>query len=440
MSEDTIEVVSSPADTIIMSMEVDRQSSHTVEATNDGLSDPEWERRDPPSPMLHTTWTSNTTAMAKCDTCERGSRGTLQQCRRCAVTICQECFDAGKLSHDHQLDADSVDWNQHNKSSRSSKKRASRARPRFDSSSATASAGTSASPHSQERQFGGVVPPDTASPSNSVPSTPERPSIGEMFNRTPRYEVGGTATVRNHYGNNGYAPIEPHPSSDIEQAESGNYWNSTFSQPPGRHREYLDGSSSSNGATLASSEDPSSWNHTFGQRRQDHQGSSAYRLSASATFEGTSPWNMMFGQPQTRRQHDQMQTSQNSAASANNGEWRQSFQSSSAYNINQLAYPGQQEPAANLLMRSRQDLSSSWQPHDAPYPSAARSNMYYSDLFNYGPVPIAVAPAAFPRSPSRVQSTPRVLPERIMPRFLSLDLRCHPSGPPRRYEDYFDLH
>ncbi|KAL2684991.1 hypothetical protein Neosp_006084 [[Neocosmospora] mangrovei] len=452
MSEDTIEVVSSPADTIIispddtivMSMEVDQQSSHTVEATNDGLSDPEWERRDPPSPMLHTTWTSNTTAMAKCDTCERGSRGTLQQCRRCAVSICQECFDAGKLDHDHQLDADSVDWNQHNKSSRSSKKRASRARPRFDSSSATTPAGTSASPHSQERQFGGVVPPDTASPSNSVPPTPEIPSIGEMLNRTPWYELGGSAAVKNHYGNNGYAPIEPQPSSDIEQAKSGNYWNSNFSQPPGRHREYLNGSSSNCGATLASSEDPFSWTGTFGQRpvqrRQDHQGPSAYHGSASVTVRDTGSWNM-FGQPQTRRQHDQIQTPQNSAASANNGEWRQSYQSSSAYDVNQPACPDQQEPRANLLMRSHRDLSSSWQPHDAPYPSAARSIMYDPDLLNYCPIPIAVAPAAFPQSSRRVRSTPRVLPERILPRFLSLDAPwSEPSGPPRRYEDYLDLH
>ncbi|KAI8724841.1 hypothetical protein NCS52_00053800 [Fusarium sp. LHS14.1] len=451
MSEETIEMVSSPADTtiispedtIIVSMEVDRQSSHTVEATNDGLSDPGWERRDPPSPMRHTTWTSNTTAMAKCDYCERGSRGTLQQCYDCGRAICQECFDAGKLIHPHQLDAERVDWNQHNKTGRSSKKRASRARSRFDSSSATTSAGTSASPHSQERQFGGVAPPDTASPSNSVPPTPEIPSIEEMLNRTPWYELGGSAAVRNDYGNNGYAPIEPQPSSDIEQAKSRNYWNSFFSQPPGRHREYINGSSSNCGATLASSEDPFSWTGTFGQRpvqrRQDYQGSPADHGSASATVGDTGSWNR-FGQPQTRHQHDQIQTSQNSAASANNGEWRQSFQSSLAHNVNQPAYPDQQEPAANLLLRSHRDLPSSRQPHDAPYPSAPRFNNHYSAVFNYG-IPIAVAPAAFPQSSRRVSSTPRVLPERIMPRFLSLDAPwSEPSGPPRRYEDYLDLH
>ncbi|KAJ4203670.1 hypothetical protein NW767_005159 [Fusarium falciforme] len=216
MREDTPEAVNSPADTIIMDMELDRQSSHTVEAATDGPANPEW--GESASPMLHATWTSTTTAMAKCDFCQRGSRGTLQQCRDCGLSICQECFDAGRLDRRHQLDADRVDWNQHNKNGRALKNRASRATPRFASSSAAVSAGTSAAPQSQERrQFGGVTPRDTASPSNSAPSTPERSSIGERFDHTPQGERGGSVTIRDYQENNGYTHIQPHVSSAIEQ-------------------------------------------------------------------------------------------------------------------------------------------------------------------------------------------------------------------------------
>ncbi|KAM6531043.1 hypothetical protein FSOLCH5_000530 [Fusarium solani] len=435
MGEDTPEVVNSPADTIIMDMELDRQSSHTVEAPTDGPSDPEWGGLV--SPMLHATWTSTTTAMAKCDFCQRGSRGTLQQCRDCGLSICQECFDAGRLDRRHQLDVDRVDWNQHNKSGRPLKSRASRARSRFASSSAAVSAGTSAAPLSQERgQFGGVTPRDTASPSNSTLSTPERSSIGERFDHTPRGERGGPVTIRDYQGNNGYAHIQPHVSSAIEQTETENNWNYQFSQPPGQHRAYLNGSSSYHGVALASSEDPSSWNNAFsqppGQHQQDHQGSSAYHGSGPATAENPNSWNDMFDQPQTGHQYDQMQSSQNGVAS-------------SAYPVNQPTYHDQQQPTANLPMPSHQTSSSSWQPHGSPYTPASGSGLYYPDLSNYALVSIAVAPASFPQSPSRVRSTPRVLPDMSpdmsMPFFMSpYALQHEPAGPPRQYEDYFDLH
>ncbi|WAO83354.1 Hypothetical protein NCS54_00053900 [Fusarium falciforme] len=444
MREDTPEAVNSPADIIIMDMELDRQSSHTVEAATDGPANPEW--GESASPMLHATWTSTTTAMAKCDFCQRGRRGTLQQCRDCGLSICQECFDAGRLDRRHQLDADRVDWNQHNKNGRALKNRASRATPRFASSSAAVSAGTSAAPQSQERrQFGGVTPRDTASPSNSAPSTPERSSIGERFDHTPQGERGGPVTIRDYQGNNGYTHIQPHVSSAIEQTETENNWNYQFSQPPGQHRGYLNGSSSYHDVALASSEDPSSWNNAFSQlpaqHQQDHQGSSAYHSSAPATSENPNLWNDMFDQPQTGHQYDQMESSQNSSASSDHGEWRQSAQSSSAYYVNQPAYHDQQQPTANLPMPSHQALPSSWQPHGSPYTAASGSGLYYPDLSNYALVSIAVAPASFPQSPSRARSTPRVLPDMDMPFFMSpYALQHEPAGPPRRYEDYFDLH
>ncbi|KAL6357723.1 hypothetical protein LRP88_07896 [Fusarium phalaenopsidis] len=444
MGEDTSEVVNSPADTIIMDMELDRQSSHIVEAATDGPLDPEW--GELVSPMLHATWTSTTTAMAKCDFCQRGSRGTLQQCRDCGLSICQECFDAGRLDHRHQLDADRVDWNQHNKSGRPLKNRASRARPRFASSSAAVSAGTSAATQSQERgQFGGVAPRDTASPSNSASSssTPERSSIGERFDHTPRGERGGSVTIRDYQGSNGYAHIQPHVSSAIEQTETENNWNYQFSQLPGQHRAYLNGSSSYHDVALASSKvlaDPSSWNNAFsqppGQHQQDHRGSSAYHGSAPATAENPNSWNDMFDQPQTGHQYDQMQSSQNGVAS-------------SAYPVNQPAYHDHQQSTANLPVPSHQTSSSSWQPHGSPYTPASGSGLYYPDLSNYALVSIAVAPASFPQSPSQVRSTPRVLSDMSpdmsldmsMPFFMSpYALQHEPAGPPRRYEDYFDLH
>ncbi|KAI8690629.1 hypothetical protein NCS56_00053900 [Fusarium sp. Ph1] len=459
MGEDTSEVVNSPADTIIMDMELDRQSSHIVEAATDGPLDPEW--GELVSPMLHATWTSTTTAMAKCDFCQRGSRGTLQQCRDCGLSICQECFDAGRLDHRHQLDADRVDWNQHNKSGRPLKNRASRARPRFASSSAAVSAGTSAATQSQERgQFGGVAPRDTASPSNSASSssTPERSSIGERFDHTPRGERGGSVTIRDYQGSNGYAHIQPHVSSAIEQRQriigiinSANYRVNTerilmvlpvittlLSQAARYLQWYLDLYSES--IQLTTHQDPSSWNNAFsqppGQHQQDHRGSSAYHGSAPATAENPNSWNDMFDQPQTGHQYDQMQSSQNGVAS-------------SAYPVNQPAYHDHQQSTANLPVPSHQTSSSSWQPHGSPYTPASGSGLYYPDLSNYALVSIAVAPASFPQSPSQVRSTPRVLSDMSpdmsldmsMPFFMSpYALQHEPAGPPRRYEDYFDLH
>ncbi|KAJ4307852.1 hypothetical protein N0V84_012454 [Fusarium piperis] len=204
--EDTPEVANSPADTIMVDSEADRLSSYTVEAPSDGPSDPEW--REATSPMLHATWTSTTTVMAKCDFCQLGSRGTLQQCRECGVSICEECFEAGRLDRRHQLDADHIDWNQHNKSGRRSKKRVSRARQSAACSSA-------------------VI---------STPSTPEQQSSARD----------------NHRGNNGYASIQPHFSSSTEQ-------------PLGRYNQDLDGSSNYHGGALTSGENLNVWNAMFDQ-------------------------------------------------------------------------------------------------------------------------------------------------------------------------------
>ncbi|RSL70555.1 hypothetical protein CEP54_001737 [Fusarium duplospermum] len=398
--EDTPEVVNSPADTIIMDMEPDRQSSHTVEATSPDTSDPEWAASKSLPP--HSTWRSTITAMARCDFCQLGSRGTLQQCLQCGVSVCEECFDAGLLDCRHRLDADRVDWNQHNKS----RKRISRARSRVTRSSAAVSRRTPAWLLPQERrQAGRASRADTESASNSAPSTPERYTIRERSYITPRRERDGSIAVRDYQGNNGYAPIQPHFTSAVEQ--TSNNWNYQFNQPPDQHQEEFNGSSTYSGATLASNEDPLSWNHI---------------------------------QPQTEHQYDQMPSSHNGFASSYNGEWLQPIQSSSAYSFDQPAYHYQQGPAANLPMPLPQASSNSWQPHSPPRRSLTGPELYYADLSNYDLASVSVAPASHPRSPNRIRSTPRVMPEFSMPSSPSgYTLQHGPTGPPRRYEDYFHL-
>ncbi|RSL39295.1 hypothetical protein CEP53_014168 [Fusarium sp. AF-6] len=288
--EGTPEVVNSPTDTIVMDMEPDRQPSHTVNANSPNTSDPEWMASR--SLLPHSTWRSTTTAMAKCDFCQRGSRGTLQQ------------------------------------------------------------------------------------------------------------------SVRDYHGNNGYTPIQPHFTSTVEQ--TNNIWNAHFGQPPERYQEDINGSSPYSGATLASNEDPLSWN--------------------------------MFNQPETEHQYDQMPSSHNGVASSYNGEWRQPIQSSSAYSLDELAYLHRQGPAANLPTPLPQASSNSWQPNQQTHTVAMGPLLYNSDLSDYDLVSVSVAPASYPRSPSRVWSTPRVMPELGMPFPPSGDTLQHePMGPPRRYEDYFHI-
>ncbi|RSM18608.1 hypothetical protein CDV31_002537 [Fusarium ambrosium] len=396
--EGTPEVVNSPADTIIMDMEPDQQPSHTVNATSPDTSDPEWMASR--SLLPHSTWRSTTTAMAKCDFCQRGSRGTLQQCRQCGVSVCEECFDAGQLDCRHRLNADRVDWNQHKKS----RKRISRARSRVASSSAAVSRRTPAWLLPQERrQAGRASRADTESAPNSAPSTPERYTIREGSYITPRRERGGSVAVRDHQGNNGYTPIQPHFTSTVEQ--TNNIWNSHFGQPPERYQEDLNTSSPYSGATLASNEDPLSWN--------------------------------MFNQPETEHRYDQMPPSHNDVASSYNGEWRQPIQSSSAYSLDELAYHHQQGPAANLPMSLPQASSNSWQSNQQTHTVAMGPLLYNSDLSDYDLVSVSVAPASYPQSPSRVWSTPRVMPELDMPS--GYTLQHEPTGPPRRYEEYFHL-
>ncbi|KAL7942371.1 hypothetical protein V8C42DRAFT_154523 [Trichoderma barbatum] len=60
----------------------------------------------------HHGWDASNVSTAKCDLCHRQRCGTLQKCRICKLSICQECCAAGRLQNDrrHAIDAAAVDW------------------------------------------------------------------------------------------------------------------------------------------------------------------------------------------------------------------------------------------------------------------------------------------------------------------------------------------
>ncbi|KAL6911173.1 hypothetical protein GGI43DRAFT_427391 [Trichoderma evansii] len=60
----------------------------------------------------HHGWDASNVSTAKCDLCHKQRCGTLQKCRVCKLSICQECCVAGRLQNDrrHSIDATAVSW------------------------------------------------------------------------------------------------------------------------------------------------------------------------------------------------------------------------------------------------------------------------------------------------------------------------------------------
>ncbi|KAM6487877.1 hypothetical protein HDV62DRAFT_346220 [Trichoderma sp. SZMC 28011] len=71
--------------------------------------------QQPPLPsfdIAHHGWDASNVPTAKCDLCHRQRCGTLQKCRVCKLSICQECCVSGRLQNDprHTIDTAAVDW------------------------------------------------------------------------------------------------------------------------------------------------------------------------------------------------------------------------------------------------------------------------------------------------------------------------------------------
>lgn len=71
--------------------------------------------QQPPLPVFditHHGWDASNVPTAKCDLCHRQRCGTLQKCRVCKLSICQECCVSGRLQNDprHIIDTAAVDW------------------------------------------------------------------------------------------------------------------------------------------------------------------------------------------------------------------------------------------------------------------------------------------------------------------------------------------
>ncbi|RDA86011.1 hypothetical protein CP532_4880 [Ophiocordyceps camponoti-leonardi (nom. inval.)] len=66
-----------------------------------------------PVPMnQHTGWEASNVATAKCDLCQKQSRGVIQKCSQCKLSVCLTCAHDDRLGDDprHALDPDAVDW------------------------------------------------------------------------------------------------------------------------------------------------------------------------------------------------------------------------------------------------------------------------------------------------------------------------------------------
>lgn len=63
-------------------------------------------------PDSHQGWESTSVAMARCDFCNKASRGILQRCVKCKMSICKECFDNGRIDKDekHNIKPGDVSW------------------------------------------------------------------------------------------------------------------------------------------------------------------------------------------------------------------------------------------------------------------------------------------------------------------------------------------
>lgn len=75
----------------------------------------------------HSGWEATSVAMARCDFCQLASRGVVQKCNTCKLSICKACFDNDRLANDpiHNIAEDEVNWEPLAKP-RSSKKSASK--------------------------------------------------------------------------------------------------------------------------------------------------------------------------------------------------------------------------------------------------------------------------------------------------------------------------
>lgn len=71
-----------------------------------------YQRPLPSFDIAHHGWDASNVSTAKCDLCHKQRCGTLQKCRVCKLSICQECCVAGRLQNDrrHAIDATAVSW------------------------------------------------------------------------------------------------------------------------------------------------------------------------------------------------------------------------------------------------------------------------------------------------------------------------------------------
>lgn len=83
-----------------------------------------------PGYRTHRGWQASGVSMAKCDICNQRTRGTVQKCDDCQLSICYTCCVAGRLDSRHTLDPDSVRWDVHIKSREQRKKPSRVANPR----------------------------------------------------------------------------------------------------------------------------------------------------------------------------------------------------------------------------------------------------------------------------------------------------------------------
>ncbi|OPB39551.1 hypothetical protein A0O28_0052570 [Trichoderma guizhouense] len=91
---------------------------HAIATAGLGSQQPEIpvQLQQPPLPIFdiaHHGWDASNVPTAKCDLCHRQRCGTLQKCRVCKLSICQECCISGRLQNDprHTIDTAAVDWN-----------------------------------------------------------------------------------------------------------------------------------------------------------------------------------------------------------------------------------------------------------------------------------------------------------------------------------------
>lgn len=93
----------------IITIPESQPSGDSVPRTNTALAN---QRPLPSFDIAHHGWDASNVSTAKCDLCHKQRCGTLQKCRVCKLSICQECCVAGRLQNDrrHAIDAAAVSW------------------------------------------------------------------------------------------------------------------------------------------------------------------------------------------------------------------------------------------------------------------------------------------------------------------------------------------